>query len=97
MVFLFWFFCFRVGGGGEGRMKGLEFWVFFFPSRERASSLSLSLIFFSSLIFLSLSLTGGAHEGEVERVEEEHDVLALFFFRMFILWVEVGVEFFFFF
>lgn len=25
------FFFFRGGGGGEGRMKGLEFWVFFFP------------------------------------------------------------------
>ena len=41
-------------------------------------SLSLSLSLFLFRQFSPLLLTSGAHEGEVERVEEQHDVLALF-------------------
>ena len=63
--------------------------------RERAflsffRSLSLSLCL---SLFLNLSsLTRGAHEGEVERVEEEHDVLALLSLVFGFFFAEVKVE-----
>ena len=63
----------RRGARGGGVSFDLE------PSSLLLSiTLPCSFFFFSPQPRSALLLTGRAHEGKVQRVEEEHDVLALF-------------------